>query len=177
MIKDKIIEMSIDDIKPYEKNPRFNDHAVEYVKNSIKKFKYTQPIIVDKNNIVIAGHTRLKALKELGYDKVEVIKREDLTDEEAKALRLADNKVAEMAEWDFELLDEELADLDMDMTDFGFEDFEIEDFNEEDLDEEKQKDKVNVSIVIDKYTDYETIKERLENLADEINASLSIKMI
>ena len=134
--------MSIDDIKPYENNPRFNDNAVEYVKNSIKKFKYTQPIIVDKNNVVIAGHTRLKALKELGYDKVEVIKREDLTDEEAKALRLADNKVAEMAEWDFELLDEELADLE-DMTDFGFQNFEDIDLDSffEKTNSEKQEEK------------------------------------
>lgn len=126
MIKDKIIELDINDIKPYKNNPRFNDNAVEYVKNSIKKYKYTQPIIVDKDNVVIAGHTRLKALKELGYTKVEVIRREDLTPEEAKELRLVDNKTSEYAEWDIEKLAEELEDIDIDMTEFGVEDVDIE---------------------------------------------------
>lgn len=126
MIKDKIIELDINDIKPYKNNPRFNDNAVEYVKNSIAKFDYVQPIVIDKNNEVIIGHTRLAALKELGRTKVEVIKREDLTDEEVKALRIADNKTSEYAEWDIEKLAEELENIDIDMTEFGVEDIEAD---------------------------------------------------
>lgn len=126
MIKDKIIELDINDIKPYKNNPRFNDNAVEYVKNSIAKFDYVQPIVIDKNNEIIIGHTRLAALKELGRTKVEVIKREDLTDEEVKALRIADNKTNEYAEWDIEKLAEELENIDIDMTEFGVEDIEAD---------------------------------------------------
>ena len=117
--------ININDIKPYENNPRFNDNAVEYVKNSIKEFGFKNPVILDKDNVIVAGHTRVKSAKELGIEEIPCIYADDLTEEQVKAFRLADNKVAEMAEWDFELLDEELADLE-NMTDFGFEDVDIE---------------------------------------------------
>lgn len=109
-------------IKPYPNNPRNNDEAVKYVANSIKSFGFQSPIIVDKNMVVIAGHTRLRAAEKLNLDTVPVIVAADLTDEQAKALRLADNKVSEKAEWDFELLDSEISEiLEFDMYDFGFE--------------------------------------------------------
>lgn len=135
-----IIEMKIGDIIPYEKNPRKNDEAVKYVAESIKQFGFKVPIVIDKNNVIVAGHTRYKASKKLGHKKVPCIVADDLTDEQIKAYRLADNKVAEQAEWDIELLDEELDGiLDIDMTDFGFElnfDEEEQEVVEDEFDQE-----------------------------------------
>ena len=112
----------IDDLIPYEKNPRKNDKAVKYVMESIKNFGFKVPLVIDKNNVVVCGHTRLKAAKKLGLGEVPCIVADDLTDEQIKAFRLADNKVSEQAEWDFDLLDEEINDiLNLDMGDFGFE--------------------------------------------------------
>lgn len=118
-----IINKKITDIKPYEKNPRKNDEAVKYVAASIKEFGFKVPIVVDKDGIIVAGHTRWKAAKKLGLDEVPCIIADDLSDEQIKAFRLADNKVSEKAEWDFDLLGEELDDLfDFDMSIFGFDD-------------------------------------------------------
>lgn len=117
----EIITKHISEIIPYENNPRKNDEAVEYVANSIKEFDFKVPVIIDKNNIIVAGHTRVKAAERLGIEEIPCIVADDLTDEQVKAFRLADNKVGEIAEWDMEMLDLELLDIDMDMTDFGFE--------------------------------------------------------
>ena len=121
---DKIISLPIGEIRPYEKNPRKNAKAVKYVKASIEKFGFKQPIIVDSNRVIIAGHTRLEAAKSLGMAEVPCIVADDLTDAQVKALRLADNKVSEFAEWDLDLLGGELGELadisDIDMGDFGF---------------------------------------------------------
>lgn len=126
-------EINIKDIRPYEKNPRKNNSAVAYVAESIKQFGFKVPIIIDKNNVIVAGHTRYKASKKLGINTVPVIIADDLTDEQIKAFRLADNKVAEQAEWDIDLLNEELEEIfDIDMTDFGFEVLEEEKEVEED---------------------------------------------
>jgi DNA modification methylase len=123
-----VVNLKIKDLKPYEKNPRKNDGAVEYVANSIKEFGFKVPIVVDKDNVIVAGHTRYKAAKKLGLKEVPAIVADDLTDEQVKAFRMADNKVAEQAEWDIDLLGEELSDiLDIDMEDFGFS------FSEEDV--------------------------------------------
>ena len=110
---------------PYENNPRNNDGAVDAVAASIKEFGFKIPIIVDKDMVVVAGHTRLKAAKKLGLEKVPCIVADDLTDKQIKAFRLADNKTAELAEWDIEALTLELDDLDgmgFDMSEFGFDD-------------------------------------------------------
>lgn len=116
-------EIKLKDIKPYEKNPRKNDDAVPYVAESIKQFGFKVPIVIDKNNIIVAGHTRYKAAKKLGFKSVPCIIADDLTDEQIKAFRLADNKVSEKAEWDFDMLNTELDDIiDFDMELFGFED-------------------------------------------------------
>ncbi len=126
-------EINIKDIRPYEKNPRKNNSAVPYVAESIKQFGFKVPIIIDKNNVIVAGHTRYKAAKKLGINTVPVIIADDLTNEQIKAFRLADNKVAEQAEWDIDLLNEELEEIfDIDMTDFGFEVLEEEKEVEED---------------------------------------------
>jgi DNA modification methylase len=118
------------DITPYERNPRKNDEAVKYVAESIKQFGFKVPIVIDKDGIIVAGHTRYKAAKKLNLGEVPCIVADDLTDEQVKAFRLADNKVAEKAEWDFDLLDIELDDiLEIDMESLGF---EFEDENDED---------------------------------------------
>lgn len=118
-----VIEVPIDQIKPYENNPRINDDAVQETANSIKEFGWQQPIVVDKNNVVIVGHTRLKAAKKLKLKKVPVVIADRLSEQQVKAYRLADNKTGELADWDLELLDLELNDItELDMTDFGFDD-------------------------------------------------------
>ena len=136
--------LKTDELIPYENNPRNNDDAVEPVMNSIKEFGFKQPIIIDKDKVIIAGHTRLRAAKRLGLDEVPCIMADDLTDEQVKAFRLADNKVAEFANWDFELLDEELEDLseiDFDMESFGFQNYEEIDMSLFDTNElKKQKE-------------------------------------
>lgn len=117
--------LKISDLKPYEKNPRKNDEAAKYVAESIKSFGFKVPIVIDKENVIVAGHTRYKAAKKLKLNEVPCIVADDLTDKQIKAYRLADNKVAEMSEWDFDLLNEELDDLfNFDMTAFGFNDEE-----------------------------------------------------
>lgn len=118
-----IVNKKLTDLIPYDKNPRKNDEAVKYVAESIKQFGFKVPIVIDKNNVIVAGHTRYKASKKLKLEEVPCIVADDLTEEQIKAYRLADNKVAEKAEWDFDLLGEELEDLfDFDMTMFGFDD-------------------------------------------------------
>ena len=117
----QIIIKGISEIKPYEYNARNNDSAVDAVAASIREFGWQQPIVVDKDGVIIAGHTRYKAARKLGLTEVPVIVADKLTEEQIKAYRLADNKSGELAEWDTALLDEELAELaDFDMSQFGF---------------------------------------------------------
>ena len=118
----EIVKIKINDLKPYSKNAKKHPKKqIGYIKESIKQFGFNDPIGIWKDNIVIEGHGRLQALKELGYEEVECIRLDHLTDDERRAYTLAHNKVAE-SEWDFELLNEEMDDLfDFDMTEFGFE--------------------------------------------------------
>lgn len=112
------------DLKPYENNPRLNEDAVDLVAASIDEFGFKQPIVVDKDLIIIAGHTRWKAAQKLGLETVPCIQADDLTPAQVKAYRLADNKVAEAAQWDLDALQFELEGLDnmgFDMEPFGFE--------------------------------------------------------
>lgn len=133
----------IDDIKPYINNPRLNEEAIPYVMNSIKEFGFKNPIILDKNNVIVAGHTRLESAKRLDMKEVPVIYADDLTEEQIKAFRLADNKVAEKSLWNYTKLDEELENiLDIDMSMFDFENIEetnLDDFFE-DNDNKKEKE-------------------------------------
>lgn len=116
----KIIQKGVDEIIPYENNPRRNEKAIDKVANSIRSFGFQQPIIIDAHNIIICGHTRFEASKKLGLEKIPCIVAKDLTDAEIKAYRIADNKVAEFSEWDEELLEAELDGLeDFDMSEFG----------------------------------------------------------
>lgn len=123
----QIVYRSIKDILPYEKNPRINDEAVPVVKESIKEFGFRIPIVIDVNDVIVAGHTRVKSAKELGMEEVPCTIADDLTEEQIKAFRLIDNKSAEIATWDEELLQQELSEiLDIDMSMFGFEEGETD---------------------------------------------------
>lgn len=114
--------ISINKLKPYDQNPRKNDDAVEYVMNSIKEFGWQVPIVIDKNNVIVCGHTRYKAARRLGIDKVPVLMADDLTEEQITAYRLVDNKTQELSKWDFSKLIAELKDLlgEIDMSLVGF---------------------------------------------------------
>ncbi len=120
----KIQMMKPSDLVQYDNNPRNNDDAVDAVANSIKAFGFKVPIVITKDNIIIAGHTRLKASIQLGLETVPCIVADDLTEEQIKAFRLTDNKTAELATWDLTKLETELFDIDMDMLQFGFEELE-----------------------------------------------------
>jgi site-specific DNA-methyltransferase (adenine-specific) len=137
--------MKINDLIPYENNPRNNEGAIEYVANSIKQFGFKVPIVVDKDNVIVAGHTRWLAAQALEMDEVPVVVADDLTPEQIKAFRLADNKVAEKASWDYSKLGVEIKDLldidlGFDLTDIGFGEFELEtltgDFEPDGFDDE-----------------------------------------
>ena len=120
----QILTLPIGEIRPYEKNPRKNENAVKYVKESIRQFGFKVPIVIDSNRVIVCGHTRLLAAKSLGLTEVPCIMADDLTDDQIKAFRLADNKVGEFAEWDMDMLGDELDAIaeacDIDMGDFGF---------------------------------------------------------
>lgn len=116
-----VAEKKLGELHPYEKNPRKNDEAVKYVAESIKQFGFKVPIVIDSDGVIVAGHTRWKAAKKLGLETVPCIVAVDLTEDQIKAFRLADNKVAEKAEWDFDLLSGELDELfDFDIAVSGY---------------------------------------------------------
>lgn len=122
----QIVNMSPGELTPYAKNAKKHpEEQVRYIANSIREFGFRQPIVVDKDNVVVIGHGRLLAAKEIGLEQVPVVRADDLTEAQINALRLADNKTNE-SEWDIGLLDAELAELelDFDMTDFGFDDIQ-----------------------------------------------------
>ena len=142
----KTIDIKLSEIKPYDKNPRDNDGAVDAVAASIQEFGFKQPIVVDKDGVIIVGHTRYKAAQKLELDTVPVLVAKDLTDEQVKAYRLADNKTAELAGWNFNLLNIELEGIpEIDMEQFGFiekktaqqinecEELDVDDFDDEEF--------------------------------------------
>jgi site-specific DNA-methyltransferase (adenine-specific) len=131
----EIFNRRIGELKPYANNPRNNDEAVEAVAASIREFGFKVPIITDRDGVIIAGHTRLKAAERLGLEEVPVIMADDLTEDQVKAFRLADNKVSELATWDADKLAIELDEIDIDMAAFGFEDFEFEDIEIDEIQE------------------------------------------
>lgn len=117
----KIIDKKLAELTPYANNPRLNDGAVDAVAASIKAFGFKVPIIIDKDGVIVAGHTRLKAAQKLGLKTVPCIVADDLTPEQVKAFRLADNKVGELAEWDLDTLKVELGNIgEIDLSGMGF---------------------------------------------------------
>lgn len=144
----QIIKKNVNELVPYGNNPRHNDDAVEYVANSIEQFGFKVPIIIDKDNVIVAGHTRLKAAKKLGMEYVPCILADDLSDEQVRAFRLADNKVGELAGWDFTKRDEELAkilDIDMSMFSFKEDEFDINELFEKAETQEKEHKKKTIT--------------------------------
>lgn len=142
----EIIKMPIIDIKPYPNNPRKNDDAVAAVMESIKQCGYCAPIVVDEDGVVLAGHTRLKALKKLGRKEAEVCVKTGMTEEQKKKYRLLDNKTNELAAWDFDALAEELDGLDFGDFNFGFS------LADEERDTKERREAVltqSISVVID----------------------------
>lgn len=117
--------LDVNSLTPYAKNARHNDKTVPYLKNSIQRFGFKVPLVIDSSGVVVTGHTRLKAALELGMSKVPCVRASDLTEEEIRAFRLADNKIQEISEWDADLLDAEileLKELGVNMDELGFED-------------------------------------------------------
>lgn len=144
----KIVNKKTVELKPYKNNPRRNDTAVEYVANSIREFGFKVPVVIDKNNVIVAGHTRVKAAKELGIDYIPCVVADDLTEEQIKAFRLADNKTAEFSEWDFDLLHFEIDDIcDIDMEQFGF-DMDAED-DQQEITRNEINYNENISVVVE----------------------------
>ena len=141
MKKIEIVYKKVDELIPYENNPRKNDEAVEAVANSIKEFGFKNPIIIDKNNVIVCGHTRLKACKKLGIEEVPTISADDLSEEQINAFRISDNSTAELADWDFEKLNIEYDKIkNIDLTKMGLKPFSLDDIKE---DWDDLSDKVN----------------------------------
>lgn len=148
-----VIQMRVQEITPYERNAKKHpEEQVEHIANSIREFGWQQPLVVDKNNVLVIGHGRLLAAKHLGLTEVPVVRADQLNEQQIAALRLADNKTNESA-WDFDLLDLELEEInDIDMEQFGFE-LNIE------QNETAQRNEANysetISVVIDCENDIE----------------------
>lgn len=148
-MKTQLVYKDLGDLKPYGRNPRKNEKAVAAVKESIRQFGFKNPIIIDPQDVIICGHTRAIAAKELGIRQVPCIVADDLTEEQVKAFRLADNKVGELAEWDVDLLPLEMADITQDMTAFGFESISEDEFGEEfTLDSGEKKPYQQISLTL-----------------------------
>lgn len=160
----EIVNKKLEELTPYENNPRNNDEAVQYVANSISNFGFKVPIVIDKDGVIVAGHTRYKASIQLGLEEVPCIIADDLTEEQIKAFRLADNKVSEQASWNYDLLDLELDDiLNINMEDFGFninlDNIEIERQDLSDKDFEKYEIIIKCKDEIDLQKKYEKLVE------------------
>lgn len=135
----KLETVRLEKLKPYENNPRENDHAVEEVKQSIEQVGYVTPIVVDEDYEILAGHTRYAALMEMGYESVECIVVDGLTDTQRRKFRLLDNKVGEISTWDVEMLRKELQGLDFGSYDgFAFLMEQEDDFTDVNTDFEEQ---------------------------------------
>ena len=147
-----IVYKKVSELIPYENNPRNNDEAVDYVAKSIKEFGFKVPVVVDKDNVVAAGHTRLKACEKLGIDEVPCIVADDLMEDQIKAFRIADNKVSEYAQWDNDKLNMELLDIDIDMSEFGV--FDIEDGEKLDIEDKEEKPEIEFTEVLGEEHNY-----------------------
>lgn len=171
----KIKSVKISDIIPYENNPRHNDDAVWAVAESIRQCGYCAPIVVDENMVILAGHTRLKALKSLGYNECEVCIKEGLSDEQKRKYRILDNKTNEFAEWDFEALEKELDGLDFDGIDFGF-DFDLTppEILDDDSNKVSMSEKIVVRLVFDDYKHYAKNEIQIKDFAGRIRCAMTV---
>lgn len=158
-----IVEKDLSEIRPYENNPRHNEVAVGFVANSLREFGWKQPIVIDKDGVIVAGHTRYKAALSLGWTKAPCLIADDLTDEQIRAYRLADNKTGEAAEWDFSALEAELDAIDMAMEQFGF--LEDEDEPEKSREQESESIDEQFQLIID-CTSEEDMKQKYDTLRE-----------
>ena len=167
----QIIQIPINDIKSYKNNAKKHpDEQINHIANSIKSFGFKQPLVIDKDNNIVAGHGRLLAAVKLGMSEVPCIIADDLTPEEIQAYRLADNKTNE-SPWDFELLDLELKDIfDIDMADFGFLDIDNENLLLEKT-ELKPYKKVHYLISLDL-----NLNDKLIPFIDEIKSIVGVEI-
>lgn len=164
----EIVMRKIGELKPYENNPRHNDMAVDAVAASIQQFGFKNPVIIDKDGVIVAGHTRYKAAKKLGITDIPCISADDLSDEQIKAFRLADNKTAELAEWDEDLLGKEMQEIiNIDMSQFGFS------VGEDELGEEMQDDKYTLKVKIPQYE----ITGECPEISDMLDSSRADELI
>ena len=175
-----VVYLSPDKLIPYPQNAKNHPpQQIEQIANSISRFGWKQPIVVDKDNVVVIGHGRLAAAKQLMLDKVPVVYANDLSEDDIKALRLADNKTNE-SPWDFAKLEEELAALDIagiDMEQFGFSDMS-DDFPEKlDAEDTTGGGKCSIKFTFDSYSDYLPHEDELKELADSIGAEFSVVKI
>lgn len=167
----EIKTMEVENLVPYDNNPRNNDDAVQFVANSIKEFGFKVPIVIDKNHVIVAGHTRYKAALSLGLKSVPCIIADDLSQEQVRAFRLADNKVSEVSEWNEDLLSDELEALTFDMEKFGF---ELDDIIEIAIDDEEIGDgvsfdhtmKIDNTTIILTEDEYLSIIKKLDDYVD-----------
>lgn len=175
-----ITEIKTTELIPYENNPRINDNAVEAVANSIKEFGFKVPIVIDRNNVIVAGHTRLKAAQKIGLEKVPCIVADDLTPDQIKAFRLVDNKTAELAEWDFNALALEFDGLEtLNLSQFGFENAEIEadQFNDEfELDDRETPQHRTITLTLSE-KQFEICEIAIEHFEDNINHDFGNKNV
>ncbi|CZR99607.1 Nucleoid occlusion protein [Clostridioides difficile] len=161
MNKREVVYLNLEDIKPYANNPRNNEQAIGKVVNSIKEFGFNNPITVDKDYVIVTGHTRYEASKILDLKQVPCLILKDLTEEEIKGYRLADNKTGEFSDWEFDKLTKELAEIqNIDMSNFGFNVLTIDDLG---------------VIDSDFLQDTEIVKEKKENITICPNCGCEIK--
>lgn len=143
----KIVYRDVDSLVPYDKNPRVNADAVPFVARSIDEFGFRVPIVIDADGVIVCGHTRLEAAKSLGMKSVPCVMADDMTPEQVKAYRLADNKVSELSDWDLDFLADELSDIEgIDMEDFGFTPLDFGDFDDPDDDGSEPDDEDEIEV-------------------------------
>lgn len=163
-----IVMRRIDDLTPYENNPRNNDMAVDAVAASIQQFGFKNPVIIDRDGVIVAGHTRYKAAKKLGIAEIPCVRADDLSDEQIKAFRIADNKTAELAEWNEDLLGKEMQGIiNIDMRQFGF------DIGEDELGGALEDDKYTMKVDIPQYE----ITGECPELSDMLDSSKADELI
>lgn len=174
----RIEYLPVDALKPYSRNAKKHpDEQVEHIANSIREFGFRQPLVIDRDGVLVIGHGRLLAAKKLGLETVPCVRADDLTDEQVKALRLADNKLNESG-WDFAALEEELNELEaeFDMADFGFAALAEEaPLIPENLDAEEEADtKTVVRLVFPDFRTYKAHEQDIKDFANTIGASVTV---
>ena len=177
MDKINVEYVSLDSLKEYKMNCKLHpQEQIEQIKKSIQEFGFNDPIAVWHDNEIIEGHGRLLAAQELGIDTVPIIRLDHLTDDERRAYMLVHNKLTMNSGFDDDMLNIELESIDIDMEPYGFETEDVEQFDETGLDSDETKENVIVNINCGTVSNYESIKEKLQNITDEIGGTMSIKM-